>query len=123
MVDIGDMRPTIDLVWTRDPEGYVLTNAELKWNPEAGENLKEHTPLADAGGYFLPEYKPLVDEDVRRQRKTRAREGRAYFPEEDSEDDLWLEIGGKSGKLVRFRPFEGAPNLFRDFAEIQTPEE
>jgi hypothetical protein len=108
--DIGDMKPTIDLVWKRDAEGYDMVKAERdEWAEDDELPTWKYTPLADAGGYLLPEYKLLVDEAVRRGL--------------DPGDEWWLEIRGKSGKDVPFRPFDGAPNLFRDFADIQTPEQ
>jgi hypothetical protein len=103
------MRPIIDLKWQRDAEGYVLVKAEWKRDrtPESSKDPWKYTPLACARGYLLPEYKLLVDEAMRMPRR----------------DDWWLEIHGKSGKNVPFQPFDGAPNLFRDFEEIQTPEQ
>jgi hypothetical protein len=111
----------------RDAEGYDLVKAEMGIST-GGET--KYTSLADAGGYFLPEYKLLVDEAEREYRKKFLRPPRvkgqllAYDDGEGDDGEVWwLEIHGKSGKDVPFRPFEGSPNLFRHFAEIQTPEE
>ena len=110
------MRPTIDLEWRRDPQGYVLVH-----EPSPGDDEEEDTPLADAGGYFRPEYRALVDKFLRWK----------YQPWPPRDPGLWareerwdsLQIVGKSCKDVPLRPFDGAPNLFRDFAEIQSPEQ
>jgi hypothetical protein len=113
------MRPTIDLDWWRAAEGYHLVrqepdNAPVKVKNEWGdEDPWKYTPLADAGGYFRPEYRPLVDKILR------AREQEPY--ERETWDSLW--ICPKSGEFEPVRPFHGAPDLFKEFAAIQTPEQ
>jgi hypothetical protein len=81
------MKPTIDLDWWRDAEGYVLKKFSL-------EELLSRSGAKDDH-----------DRDMA----------------VSVANKLWIH--GMSGKSVPFRPFDGSPELFKEYAAIQRPEQ
>jgi hypothetical protein len=127
--DIGDVKPTIDLNWQRDADGYFL--GEIKRLAYYFDPRYERDILEPMGEPIPPwedteeiSYLPPAPEEIaafEAMRKEQAPGGCLHGLDTATIAPLtWTWIHGKSGKLVPVRPLDDEPALFKKFEAIRS---